>query len=165
MTTPGRISDPAGPNEDRSRRRILYVEDDVDIWQITKHKLRAKYDLVHAATDQEACRLLTDANETFHAVLMDIELKGSLLNGLQLVKLLRGNLPVEGLPEYARGVQSSQVPVIVLSAYVGAYKQEDLIALGANRALAKPVDFVDLTMTLTEVNLRQARSSMRPPAD
>jgi CheY-like chemotaxis protein len=165
MTTPGRISDPTGPNEDRSRRRILYVEDDADIWQITKHKLRAKYDLVHAATDQEACRLLSDPNEVFQAVLMDIELKGSLLNGLQLVKLLRGNLPLEGLPEYARGVSASQVPVIVLSAYVGAYKQEDLIALGANRALAKPVDFVDLTMTLTEVNLRQARSSMRPPAD
>jgi CheY-like chemotaxis protein len=158
-----RNPDSGRPTSDGPRRRILYVEDDVDIWKVTKYKLRAKYDLVHAATDREACALLANEGETFHAVLMDIELRGSALNGLQLVHLLRGNLASDETPEYARGVNASQVPVIMLSAYVGAYKEEELIATGANRALSKPVDFVDLTMTLTEVNLRQARS-IRPPA-
>lgn len=164
MTASSRMPDSGRPTSDGPRRRILYVEDDVDIWQVTKYKLRAKYDLVHAATDREACQLLTDQGETFHAVLMDIELKGSALNGLQLVKLLRGQLPENEQPEYARSVAASQVPVIMLSAYVGAYKEEELLAVGANRALSKPVDFVDLTMTLTELNLKQARRSIRPPA-
>lgn len=163
MTIRSRTPDSGRPSSESPRRRILYVEDDIDIWQVTKYKLRAKYDLVHAATDKEACKLLTDEGDTFHAVLMDIELKGSVLNGLQLVQLLRGSLADDKTPEYARGVTSSQVPVIMLSAYVGAYKEEELIAAGANRALSKPVDFVDLTMTLTDVNLKQARS-IRPPA-
>lgn len=164
MTTHSRIPDSGRPTSDGPRRRLLYVEDDIDIWQVTKYKLRAKYDLVHASTDREACRLLTEQADSFHAVLMDIELKGSVLNGLQLVRLLRGQLPVDELPEYARGVNASDVPVIMLSAYVGAYKEEELLAVGANRALSKPVDFVDLTMTLTELNLKQARRSIRPPA-
>lgn len=164
MTARQRTPDSGRPIADGPRRRILYVEDDADIWQVTKYKLRAKYDLVHAANDREACRLLTEQGDTFHAVLMDIELKGSALNGVQLVRVLRGSTPAEQLPEYARSITPSHVPVIMLSAYVGAYKEDDLLAAGADRALEKPVDFVELTMTLTQLNLKQVRRSIRPPA-
>lgn len=165
MTTrSSRMPDSGRPTSDGPRRRILYVEDDIDIWNVTRYKLRAKYDLVHAASDKEACRLLSEEGETFHAVLMDIELKGSALNGLQLVQILRGTLPADERPAYAQQMPVSHVPVIMLSAYVGAYKEAELLALGADRALSKPVDFVDLTMALTELNLKQARGATRPSA-
>jgi len=164
MTTAEYKPDSGRPASDGARRRILYVEDDVDIFRVTHHKLRSKYDLVAAVNDAEACRALTDPGEGFHAVLMDIDLRGSALDGLQLIKLMRGTLPASEMPAYARGVPVSQTPVIILSASADSYREQDLIDLGADRALCKPVDFVDLTLTLAQLNLRQARRSFRPPA-
>lgn len=163
MTTAEYKSDSNRPASDGPRRRILYVEDDFDIWRVAQLKLKSKYDLVHAPTDRDACQQLTDQRDGFHAVLMDIDLRGSTLDGLQLLKLMRGVLDPRDMPDYARSVPVTQTPVIVLSASVGAYKEQDLVDLGASRALSKPIDFVDLTLTLTQLNLQQARRSFRPP--
>jgi CheY-like chemotaxis protein len=115
-------------------------------------RLGKAYELVRAATDREACAALRQ-HGPFYAILMDIELAASALNGIQLTRLIRGQLPPAEIPEYAAGMQPSDVPVLFVSAYGTAYRRGELLATGANDVLAKPVDFTRLSLSLTQFHL------------
>lgn len=134
---------------------LLYVEDNDDNWEVVKLRMNRTYELKRAATDREACASLARADE-FYAVLMDIELSGSRLNGIQLTRLLRGTLPEAERLSYAQNVPASSVPVLFVTAYGSAYTREELLAAGADGVLFKPVDFTKLSLALTNCHLNRA---------
>ena len=137
------------------RPRLLYVEDNDENWHVTELRLGRSYDLVRAADDEAACRILSQTEELY-AILMDIELRGSQLNGIDLTKLLRGTLPAAQCPAYARTVPRLDVPVFFVTAHGGtAYSRDELLAVGANDVLLKPVDFTKLTLALTSLHVNR----------
>ncbi|HKP62465.1 MAG TPA: response regulator [Polyangiales bacterium] len=136
---------------------LLYVEDNDENWNIVKLRLSRAYALTRAGSDREACQALSETDR-FYAVLMDIELGGSRLNGIQLTRVLRGKLPSADLPDYARAVPKSDVPVLFVTAYGGAYKQQELFDAGADHVLVKPVDFTKLSLALANLHLNRITS-------
>jgi CheY-like chemotaxis protein len=138
-----------------ARPRVLYVEDNDENWHVTELRLGRSYELLRAANDRSACDLLSQPGK-FYAILMDIELRGSQLNGIDLTKLIRGTLPVARRPIYARNVPKLDVPVFFVTAHGGtAYSHEDLLAVGANDVLAKPIDFTRLNLALTSLYINR----------
>jgi CheY-like chemotaxis protein len=143
---------------------ILYVEDDADTFRLASLRLKDKYRLIHAANDREACEQLQAWGSQLYAVLMDVELQGSKLDGLHLVRLLRGQLPAGLTPDYARGVPKLSVPVIVMTAYTGRHSEAEAKAMGATHFVPKPIDFTRLNLALAQANILSvmARLSARP---
>ncbi|HZN92442.1 MAG TPA: hypothetical protein VFB81_07040 [Myxococcales bacterium] len=138
---------------------LLYVEDEEENWHITQVRLRDRYHLVRAADDQEACRLAHSVGSKLYAILMDIQLKGSKLDGIQLCRLFKGKLSPEQraeLPPYAQGVPELQAPLFFVTAYGARYQEEELKAAGATWLITKPVDFVRLTLALANVSAKAA---------
>jgi CheY-like chemotaxis protein len=137
------------------RPRLLYIEDNDENWQVAELRLKRSYELVRAADDMAACHVLSQPGDLY-AILMDIELRGSNLNGIALTKLLRGSLPAVQCPTYARTVPRLDVPVFFVTAYSGtAHTREELLAVGANDVLSKPVDFTKLNLALTSLYLNR----------
>jgi CheY-like chemotaxis protein len=134
---------------------LLYVEDNDDNWEVVKLRMNRTYDLKRAANDREACAAFMQAKE-YYAVLMDIELAGSRLNGIQLTRLLRGTLSAAERPHYAKEVPVSTVPVLFVTAYGSAYAQKELFEAGGDGMLLKPVDFTKLSLALTNCHLNRA---------
>ena len=147
--------------ETDGRPVVVYVEDDADTFKIAALRLQSKYRLLWAQTDREAIDLLAFHQRDLHAVLMDIELRGSTLDGLDLVRLLRGlplrrsgSQPHEPLPEYAQKMpRLPNVPVIVLTAYTARYSEADAHAVGATHFATKPIDFTRLNLALAQANI------------
>jgi CheY-like chemotaxis protein len=143
-----RSSPPAG------KERILYVEDEVENWDAALLHLEARYQLHRAATDEEACAFVRANADRLFAVLMDIQLKGSALNGVELTRAMR--VPEGGahLPPYARDLPVVKVPIFFVTAYAGVYSEASLTQAGGNGIITKPVDFVKLMRVLTTLHLR-----------
>ncbi|HKU44806.1 MAG TPA: hypothetical protein VJR89_41895 [Polyangiales bacterium] len=134
------------------RHLVLYVEDNDDNWSVAELRLGSVYRLIRAANDREACALLTRHAEELYIVLMDIELQGSKLDGVALTKLLRGRLPEDRMPDYARSVPRSSVPVVFVTAYHAAFGAT-LQEAGGNLVVPKPVEFRQLIRALTSMHL------------
>lgn len=131
---------------------ILYAEDDDASWQLTERHLRHRFNLVRAKNAREVFDLLTV--KTFRLILMDIELSGSDLDGIKIVRILRGK-SLARLPSYARNFHVEKLPAIIfVTAYSARYSRDDLMASGGDEAVAKPVDFVTLTSAITRLILR-----------
>lgn len=136
-----------------ARPVILYVEDDADTFRLAALRLRDKYRLVQAATDREACAQLKAWGDRLYAILMDVELQGSTLDGLHLVQLVRGRLPALHTPDYAQGVPKLAAPIIVMTAYTGRHTEAEAKALGATHFVPKPIDFTRLNLALAQANI------------
>lgn len=141
----------------RSVSRILYVEDEDANWEVTQLSLRGKYDLVRARDSREACERLS--TERFDLILMDIQLAGSDLSGIELTEALTGRR-TEGLPDYVRGVRA-RAPIVFVTAYSSLYSREDLLASGGRELIAKPVDFAHLLMVVSRLIVKGALSEVR----
>jgi CheY-like chemotaxis protein len=86
---------------------------------------------------------------------MDIQLKGSQLDGIQLTKLCRGTLPAELMPAYARGVPVIKTPILFVTAFAELYSEAELLAAGGDRVITKPVEFGQITIALTQLHLER----------
>jgi CheY-like chemotaxis protein len=139
----------------RRRHRVLYVEDNDDNWSVIELRLGASYELLRAASDREACEILSQPLDLY-AILMDVELAGSKLNGVQLTQLIRGKLPERERPAYAANVPKLDVPVLFVTAYAASYAHARLIEAGADSVLAKPIDFTRLNLALTKLFINRA---------
>src|SRR5262245_48365810 len=135
------------------QRLVLYVEDYADNFEVAELHLGRRYRLLWAPDDKTACDHLRKHAHELTAVLMDIQLKGSQLDGIQLARIIRGTLTEPKLPSYAQDVPPTGVPIFFLTAYGSIYSEKELLESGGTRVLAKPVDFVDLTLALARVHL------------
>ena len=141
----------------RPRELLLYVEDEHENREVAALRLRRSYQLLVAADDVEACAILRERGKDLAAILMDIQLKGSALDGIQLTRLLRGALPKDEMPPHARDVPVlPRVPIIFVTAYGARYTEKELIAAGGNKLVSKPVNFAELTLALVDLHLSRA---------
>ncbi|MBL8934462.1 MAG: response regulator [Archangium sp.] len=138
-----------------SRPVVLYVEDDADTFKIASLRLKTRYRLIWAQNDVEAVDLISFHQRELFAVLMDIELRGSTLDGLELVRLLKGHpLLRTQMPAFARRLPVlHNVPVIVLTAYAARYTEAEVHAVGAAHFVTKPIDFTRLNLALAQANI------------
>ncbi len=134
---------------------VLYVEDEDDNWEVAQLLLGRQYELTRARNAREAVAALQGSAQ-FSAILMDIQLSGSFLDGIQITKLLRGTLPQDQRPPYANDFPSSHVPVIFLTAYTARYTEAALVAVGGNAMLTKPIDRDKLVTALEAVGATSA---------
>jgi len=135
---------PTGAEEDKPL--LLYVEDDLNNQKVIGLRLRSKYRMLFASNDKEACKIFFQRGKEIDAILMDIELKDSELNGIQLVKLIRQSLEATSLPVYAKNVPSLETPVIFVTAYGNHYPE--VVRIKA-MLIHKPVNFAELEMALS----------------
>jgi CheY-like chemotaxis protein len=145
----------AEPSSARPRQLVLYVEDDEDNRQVASFRLSKRYELVCAATDREACELLEQRGREVAIILMDIELKGGRLTGVELARLVRGRLDRADLPAYAQRVPVLETPILFVTAYGDKYRRPELLGAGGDEVIAKPVDFVALHTAMTRVYLQR----------
>jgi CheY-like chemotaxis protein len=139
----------------RPRQLVLYVEDDEANRQVAEFRLAKRYELVCAENDREACELLVQRGTEVAIILMDIELKGAQLNGVDLTRLIRGKLPRGDLPAYAQHVPTLDTPILFVTAYSMQYRRLELLGAGGDEVIAKPVDFVALHTAMTRVYLQR----------
>jgi CheY-like chemotaxis protein len=135
------------------REEVLYVEDDDDNYLVAELALSDAYHLHRARDAEETCRLLKERGQDLSAILMDIELRGSALNGIDLTQLVRGNLVRRSLPAYTSGIPVLQIPIIFVTAHNAKYPDAILMRAGGDRVITKPVDFAQLTLALTQLHL------------
>lgn len=136
------------------RELLMYVEDDDDNWRVAKLRLSDCYELLRAKSSSEACRLVDTRGTQLSAILMDIELRGSEMNGVELTQLFRGKLASRAnLPDYARNVSSLSTPIIFVTAHGAKYSDTQLLLAGGDKVIPKPIDFGALNLALTQLHL------------
>jgi len=141
-------------------KTVLYVEDEESNWEVTELRLRKHYKLLWARTDVEACALVRQYGPTLHAVLMDVQLKGSQLDGMALTKLLRGK-PVAGAPDFANGLPTLACPIFFVTAYGNLHSNDEFHEAGGDAHVPKPVDFVKLSLLLARSSMQRAMDSLK----
>ena len=132
---------------------VLYVEDNSENQRVASYVLGKKYDVELVANAKDACAFIHKSAEKISIILMDIELQDSDLNGIQIAQLLRGKLPLPEMPEYAKTLVVTGIPIIFVTAYGNKYAPSILLEAGGNRIISKPVDFVALQMAMTQIRL------------
>lgn len=141
------------PAQQRSRDVVLYVEDEASNRQVIHLWLNAEFEVIFAQNDVEACDLLKAHHHRISCVLMDIQLQGSQLSGIQLTKLFRGKPLDRPLPEYAQNLPTLHAPIIFLTAYGESFSDGELETAGGNRIFSKPVNFGQLNLALAQAAL------------
>jgi len=148
-------SAPAAPKQ--ARELILYVEDDATNRQVTHLWLSADYELLLATSDVEACAQVRQHHSRISCILMDIQLQGSILNGIELTRLLRGRAVNGKLPAYAQNLPVIETPIFFLTAYGDSFSDQALEEAGGNRIMGKPINFSSLNLALAQTSLSKAR--------
>lgn len=134
---------------------ILYVEDEDANWEVTQLSLRGKFQLTRARDAREAFAALV--RTPFDLILMDIQLGGSEMNGIEIARALTGQSD-RALPEYAKGV-ATLAPIVFVTAYSAIYGREELLASGGKELVVKPVDFTQLLLVVSRLLVQGALES------
>jgi len=138
------------------RDLILYVEDDDENWDVAEYRLSRSFDMLRAPTSERACHWVRERGAEISVILMDIELRGSELNGTELTELLRGRPAKRPLPDYAQDMPLVTKPIIFVTAHGARYSDVELMLFGADKVIAKPVNFAALNLALTSLQLSHA---------
>jgi CheY-like chemotaxis protein len=141
---------------------LLYVEDEPANWEVTEMRLGKKFRMLWARNDREACRIVIDQGPQLAAVLMDLQLKGSVLDGLDLTRLFRGKRGPH-LPDYALDVATLSCPIYFVTAHGSLYSETELDEAGGDAHVPKPVDFVKLSLLLARSNMQRAMNTLKGP--
>ncbi|HJK95174.1 MAG TPA: hypothetical protein RMH26_30845 [Polyangiaceae bacterium LLY-WYZ-15_(1-7)] len=134
---------------------MLYVDVDDQSWRTSSQRLRRAYRLLRAESDREACELIRTYGDDMVAVLLDIDLPGSVLDGILLTRILRRKVPAQALPPFARNLPSLDVPIVLVTERPESYSEVELRRYGGDRVMAKPVDIGRVTLAVTEWHLRR----------
>ncbi len=132
--------------------KILYVEDEDANWQVTELHLRGKYELKRAVNSAEA--LAAIEREHFDLILLDIQLSGSELDGIQICHAIRAGLR-PGIP---RRESIMKTPIVFVTAYSARYDKPALIETGGDDVVTKPVDYTRLLLVSSRLLVRSARA-------
>ncbi len=136
-----------------NKQSILYVEDEDANWDATRLLLRERYSITRAATAKEAFELISE--NKFDLILMDIQLSGSELNGIEITKILRGSMRESDIPLFAQNADCQGASIIFLTAYSLRYSKPELLAAGGDSVIAKPVDFTRLSLAISRLLMRE----------
>lgn len=142
-------------------RVVLYVEDEASNWEVTELRLKSRFKLVWAKTAEEACAAVRQFGGKFHAVLMDIQLKGSPLDGLQLTQLFRGKATDFEVPAFAKDVPVVDCPIFFVTAFGSLHSPEKMDAAGGDAYVPKPVDFLKLSNLLATAAAKKVLASFK----
>lgn len=132
--------------------QVLYVEDSrvvaaATIRMMKKHGLG----VLHAVSVEDALVMLDQPGETPpDIILSDVYLKGE-LTGMDLLKILRQD----------RELSKKQLPIVVMTGDSDPRNQRQLIQLGANDLVQKPIE-ERLLITKLLFQLRMARKGQLP---
>ncbi|MCC6874506.1 MAG: response regulator [Sandaracinaceae bacterium] len=151
---PGWTPPPA--SEADGRALVLYVDVDDETFEASSERLRRAYKLVRAQKDREACELIRRHERDLVAILMDVDMPGSVLDGVLLTRILRGRVPPQAVPPFARGLPSLDVPIVLVTGRADSYSDAEMVRYGGDRLMAKPVEMHKLTLTITEWHLQRA---------
>ena len=156
----------SGQDGQSKRKLVLYVEDEDVNWEVTEFSLRSEYELVRAMTAKEAFAAIK--KQSFDIILMDIQLSGSAMNGIEITRALKG-LHEGPLPDFAQGIQTPDTTILFVTAYSARYSKEELSDAGGDDLITKPVDFTRLSLVLSRLVVRNAFSkhpgSSTPPKE
>lgn len=134
--------------------QVLYVEDSrvvaaATIRMMKKHGLG----VLHAVSVEDALQMLDQPSEMPpDIILSDVYLKGE-LTGMDLLKILRQD----------REISKKQLPIVVMTGDSDPRNQKQLIQLGANDLVQKPIE-ERLLITKLLFQLRMARKGQMPAA-
>ena len=131
----------ATPLPDSKKKNILFVEDNNDLRELLAETLREYYNVEEVANGREALEQL--ANKNIDLVLTDIMMPG--INGIELSKKIKEN------------IDSSHIPVVILTAKTGDENQIEGLYSGADIYLKKPVNKQILLLSLSNLFKQQAR--------
>lgn len=152
-----KVGSQTGENKRAARKpRVLYVEDEDTNWEVAEHALHGSYDLVRARNAKETFELLEPGR--FDLILMDIQLAGSELSGIDITKLLRGQ-PVARAATYD-GLRLPSIPIVFVTAYGSLYTREHLIAAGGSDLVHKPVSFPAMSLLMSRLIARQVQAAL-----
>ncbi|WP_304211987.1 hybrid sensor histidine kinase/response regulator transcription factor [Phocaeicola plebeius] len=115
-------TDANGNNSIRRKQHILIAEDNQEIRQYLSKELGIMYNIWEAHDGMEALHILQ--NQEIDLVLTDVMMP--IMDGLQLCKQIKQN------------VQTSHIPVIILSAKAELNEQLDGLQIGADDYIPKP---------------------------
>jgi len=125
-------------------KRILIVEDDVDIANVLSIHLRdERYEVVHSADGNEGLRLLEQGN--WDALILDLMLPG--VDGLEICRRARA--------------MTRYTPIIITSARSSEVHRILGLELGADDYLAKPFSVLELVARVKALLRRVEAGSLR----
>ena len=123
--------------------RILLVEDEKAVRELTKVKLGGKYEIVEATDGEDALDKLMD----FTPELMIVDIMMPRMNGFDFVRELREN--------------GDTTPVIMLTAMDDFSHKKKGYNLGIDEYLTKPIDYEELSWHIEAILRRSKISSDR----
>jgi sigma-B regulation protein RsbU (phosphoserine phosphatase) len=142
---------PAEPAAPASLGRVLVVDDTPANRDMLSRRLeRQGFDVESAADGESALRLISQSCQSrpFDLVLLDVMMPG--LNGLDVLKALRGRW------------DPTQLPVIMATAKDASHDIVEALELGANDYVTKPLDFpVVMARVRTQLSLKRAVEQIR----
>lgn len=116
-------------------KKILVVEDDVDIHNLIKNVLeKERYDVISAYSGTEA--LLLIEKKDLDLILLDLMIPG--LSGEEIIKKVKN------------------IPIIVISAKISSEDKVNALSIGANDYITKPFDTNELLARI-KVQLRLSK--------
>ncbi len=111
-----------------SVRRILIVEDDVDLAGFLSAELEAQQYVVDVIHDGEAALAALESQTQYHLLILDLNLPK--LDGIALIERVRPSLP--------------KLPMMVLTARSGIEDKVKAFHTGADDCLTKPFSLIEL---------------------
>jgi CheY-like chemotaxis protein len=120
-------------------RRLLYIEDDREVYEVTIDVLEsAGYIVTHVDGDKAA---LAVYGNPYDAILSDVRLEGSKMNGPEIVRMVRQRNP--------------QIPAVFLTGTPEDLDEElTPEERVSSQVLQKPISSIDLLLTTIEKNIR-----------
>lgn len=147
---------PPPSTEADGRALVLYVDVDDASFEQSSERLRRAYKLLRAKHDREACELIKAHHRELVAVAMDVDMPGSVLDGILLTRILRGRVPSQAVPPFARNLPALDVPIVLVTERAASYSEQEMMRYGGDRLVRKPVEIHKLTLTITEWHLHRA---------
>lgn len=108
-------------------KKILLVDDEVMVRDVLKVALeREGYDILEASTANEALELMSD--NAISLVISDLKMPG--MSGHELLRHIKDKNP--------------EIPVFLISGYIGDATNDDILKSGADGFIAKPFKFTEI---------------------
>jgi CheY-like chemotaxis protein len=146
---------PPPSTEADGRALVLYVDVDDRTFAESAERLRGAYKVVRARQDREACELIRAHHQELVAVLLDVDMPGSVLDGLLLTRILRGRVPLQAVPPFARKLPELEVPIVLVTERAQGYSEQEMTRFGGDRLIHKPVEIHKLTLTVLDWQLQR----------